>query len=80
MPVSGTLTPEEFQARFGDFPDADLIAELRPPSVEVLAEAVSAGIEWLSAIDQQYFPSEPYTVEEGSAQRCGAGAGGGHFH
>jgi len=62
--VAGSLTLDEFQARFDAFPDADLIAELRPPSTEVSAEAISSGIEWLHDVDQQHFPSETRTPEE----------------
>jgi hypothetical protein len=64
IPVAGPLTLDEFQARFDEFPDADLIAELRPPSIEVYADAISSGIEWLHDVDQQHFPSETRPPEE----------------
>lgn len=53
--VSGPLTLDELKSEFFNFPDADLIAKLRPPSTEDCAEAIVSGINWLNEIYEEYF-------------------------
>jgi hypothetical protein len=64
IPVTGPLTAEEFKAQFDQFPDADLIEKLRPPSTNIYAEAIEAGISWLNEIHSEYFPSQSIDFKE----------------
>lgn len=59
--VTGALTHEEFAKRIGEFPDAELIAHLRPPLVNTYSELVLNCIKWFREVHEQYFRTTAFT-------------------
>lgn len=62
--VAGPLTLDEFSTQLGQFPDADLLAQLRSPATERWATAILNATEWITEIHQQYFPTTVHPAEE----------------
>ena len=62
--VAGPLTLDELPLKILNFPDADLIEKLRPPSTEVCAEAIVTGINWLKEIYVESVPVKLDAAEE----------------
>jgi hypothetical protein len=64
VPIAGRLTVDELWAQFEQFPDADLLAQLRPPAADRWAETILDATAWVTEIREQYFPSTSHSASD----------------